>query len=57
MKSKKQCTSWIVKAKCTVIKEFVCDGTKEEAENLKNIVDERDIEMPDWDIQSIEENA
>ena len=51
--------NWLLKIKCEVTKEiYVENCTQEEAieDPWSHSVDERDLEMPNWEVESIEEN-
>ena len=60
-KKKLQKGSWLVTALVTVRKEIVCDNcTLEEAEDDSKMwgfaVEERQLEMTDWEIEDVEAN-
>ncbi len=60
MSNKPKITSWIVKMKCTVTKEVICDScTEQEAtdEPFSHSVDERETGMEDWEVTDIEPNT
>jgi len=53
--------SWIVRAQCTVIKDFVISASTEEKararfEVLEGVESESENEMTDWELLDIEEN-
>ncbi len=51
--------NWIVKARCEVIKEFYFeDYTEEQARymDFTYYMEERELEMPNWEFESMEEN-
>lgn len=52
--------SWVVRIVATVIKDIICDDcTKEEAERnpFAYATDEMDIDTPDWEVRSVQENS
>lgn len=58
MKKKKK-GNWTVKVRCVVVKEVYCeDCTEEEAETepFLHSLDELEIDMVDWEVDSIKEN-
>ena len=51
--------SWIVMMTCTVRKEVICDNcTEEQATNdpWGFSIGEREVEQPDWSVDSVEPN-
>ncbi len=51
--------NWTVKARCEVIKEFYFeDCTEEQARSMEfdYCVEEKELEMSNWEFESIEEN-
>ena len=54
-------SSWIVRLRCVVIRDVVCeDCTKEEAldDPLASVNDDADeIELVDWEVLSVDENV
>jgi hypothetical protein len=59
-KNKKKKGSWVVKVECTVVKELICNNcTKEQVEDdpWAFCIDERELEVPDWEVQSVTENV
>ncbi len=51
--------NWIVIARCEVIKEFYfAECTEEQARNMdfSYSIEERDLEMPNWELESIKED-
>ena len=58
MKKKKK-GNWVVKARCVVDKEVYCENcTKEEAEENPFLysLEELEIQMVDWEVDSVKEN-
>ena len=50
---------WIVKLKCTVVKQLFVNGTKEQAEEdpyACDVQDEMELEQVDWELLDIEAN-
>ena len=57
---KEKKSSWIVRLRCVVTKEVVCDDcTEDEAkrEPWEFSGDEREIDQVDWHVLSVEENT
>ena len=57
---KEKKSSWIVRLRCVVTKEVVCDDCTEDQANRNPwefAGDEREIEQVDWDVLSVEENT
>lgn len=59
MAKKQKTGSWIVRMKCTVIKDVVCDGcTEEQAESnpYDYSIEENEIEQTDYEVLSVKPN-
>lgn len=51
--------SWVIKVRCVVTKDVVCDGCSREqalAHPFRYAVDEQETELEDWTVLQISEN-